>query len=430
MEKDESFIGRRGAWSGRVRKTIPALFAALLIGSAAAALPPGTARNWSEDLDQYARVLEERHIDLYHAVPKAEFLSEVEALKARLHEFDDVEVVVELMRLTRRVGDGHTAIPLWDRDYQRFPFEVVYLDGQVLVVGASTKHRGLLGARLISIDGHPVREIADALSGVVPFVENPYSERIRVGGYFMLADLLHALGMTAEKGRAEFVFDLEDGSTTLRVDARAPGDLGIDQATRLSLQSFEEHHEIARGGPGAWASSLDAGRTVFVYLKRYPDADAFDRFGQTVVDFIDENQSTNLIIDLRDSYGGDFFSGLNFASWLVTADSIDWRSGVYTLIGHRTFSAAMSNSVQFRQILNARLVGQPTGARPCGYQDGGSFHLDHSGLLVLYSKRRYCFEDTHAPAVTPSVSIPLRLEDYLTGRDRVMEWVLEDIGRR
>jgi C-terminal processing protease CtpA/Prc len=32
-----------------------------------------------------------------------------------------------------------------------------------------------------------------------------------------------------------------------------------------------------------------------------------DGFAQSLLDFINENKSENLIIDLRDNYGGDFF---------------------------------------------------------------------------------------------------------------------------
>lgn len=431
--------GRRPAESVGLRSTRPrrarTVALALLVGFALAVYPalpsdPDATRHWAEDLDAFVEGLESHHIDPYHSISRADLRSEIESLRSSLPGLVDAEVVVELMRLARLVGDGHTAIPLWDRSYARFPLEVAYLDGEALVVGTAAENENLLGSRLVSIDGNATEVIAEELSHIVPFVENPYSEAVRIGGYFMIADVLHALELTREHGTAEFVFDLEGEPVTRRFAAETGTAHSIDDESRLFFRTLGEHREFARVDANAWAASLNQGRTVFVYIDRYPDEQTFDDFAQAVLAFIDEQRSENLIIDLRDSFGGDFFSGLNFASWLVTADSIDWRSGVYTLISNRTFSAAMSNSVQFRQILNARLVGQPTGARPCGYQDGASFRLPHSELLVMVSKRRYCFEDTHAPAVIPTVSIPLHPDDYRQGRDRVMEWVRSDIASR
>lgn len=85
-----------------------------------------------------------------------------------------------------------------------------------------------------------------------------------------------------------------------------------------------------------------------------------------------------MVIDFRGNGGGDFFVGLTLAYYLNLADSIDWRSGVYVLTDKYTFSAGVSNAAQYRQILNARIVGEPTGGNPVGYQDMGSFILPNS----------------------------------------------------
>jgi hypothetical protein len=39
------------------------------------------------------------------------------------------------------------------------------------------------------------------------------------------------------------------------------------------------------------------------------------------------------------------------------------------IIGGRTFSAAMTNAIDFRKETKAILVGEPAGERPNGYQE-------------------------------------------------------------
>ncbi|WP_305472160.1 S41 family peptidase [Psychrobium sp. 1_MG-2023] len=151
---------------------------------------------------------------------------------------------------------------------------------------------------------------------------------------------------------------------------------------------------------------------------------------EDLLTFINKHQSQNLIIDLRDNYGGDFFVGLKLAQLLILEDSIDWKSGVYVLIDNVTFSAAMSNAAQFSQLLNATLVGEPTGAKPSGYQDMGQFILPNSKLEVTYSKRHYHFDDNERNALYPQVHIEHSIENYKASKDNQLQWILSDIEQR
>lgn len=153
-----------------------------------------------------------------------------------------------------------------------------------------------------------------------------------------------------------------------------------------------------------------------------------ESLGEDLLSFINENKSEKLIIDLRDNYGGDFFVGLKLAQLLVLSDSIDWKSGVYVLIDNVTFSAAMSNAAQFSQLLNAKLVGEPTGAKPSGYQDMGQFILPNSKIEVTYSKRLYHFLNNQKDALYPDVHIGVSIDDYISKNDPQLKWILSDIG--
>lgn len=153
-------------------------------------------------------------------------------------------------------------------------------------------------------------------------------------------------------------------------------------------------------------------------------------FAKDVKDYLDNNKIKNLIIDLRNNGGGDFFVGLRMAWPLVLVDSLDWEHGVYTLIGNSTYSAAMSNAAQYRQLLNAKLVGEPTGGNPVGYQDMGQFSLPNSGWTITYSKRNYRFQEFFSEGVQPDVLIEQDWPSYLKGIDQSLAWVLDDIRKK
>ena len=84
----------------------------------------------------------------------------------------------------------------------------------------------------------------------------------------------------------------------------------------------------------------------------------------------------------------------------------------------------MANAVDFRRELDAILVGQPTGARPNGYQENDEMRLPRSGLVVSYSTRYYKFQDEDTPGVMPDQVITPTWAAFRAGRDLALEWVL------
>ena len=70
---------------------------------------------------------------------------------------------------------------------------------------------------------------------------------------------------------------------------------------------------------------------------------------------------------------------------------LNQRGLLYVLIGRKTFSAAMTNAVDFKNTTDAILVGEPAGAAPNNWQEVRRFHLPNSGLRVRVSTRYYEF---------------------------------------
>jgi len=104
--------------------------------------------------------------------------------------------------------------------------------------------------------------------------------------------------------------------------------------------------------------------------------------------------------------------------------AVGHAGGMYAIIGPRTFSAAMVNALDLRNELDATLVGEPTGARPNAYSEHGDFVLPNSGLRVSYSTRHYRFGADSATAVDPDRRIEPDWQDFRSGRDPVLDWIL------
>ncbi|AOE49499.1 S41 family peptidase [Kangiella sediminilitoris] len=389
------------------------------------ALDKDAVEQWKSDIDHYAKILAERHIDAFHSISESEFQQRLDALKGSLDSKTREQVLVELMEITRAINDGHTSVPLWNQTLNKFPLSFKVINDKPYVIGATEEHLDLLGAEIASVENYSADKVLNELAAIVPFSENPYSKKANAGYYLNRAEVLAGLGLIATPSNAEFTFS-KDGRK-FSTDLKSSDSYQL--AHTISFRNTNGIMPVEKVNDNVWFGSTHEGDTVYFKYRRYPSMSEMESLAEDLLEYINENQSRHLIIDLRENYGGDFFIGLKLAQYLVLADSIDWKSGVYVLIDNETFSAAMSNAAQYTQILNATLVGEPTGAKPSGYQDMGQFTLPNSNLLITYSKRLYHFKEEGKNALYPSKDIALTIGDYINQNDRPLKWVLDNIEK-
>ncbi|MEA3437303.1 MAG: S41 family peptidase [Thermodesulfobacteriota bacterium] len=385
--------------------------------------------SWTKDIDFYKTNLEQNHIDLYNTISKAEFEKEIQHIKSTLNKKSDAEVIIDLMRLTRKIGDGHTAFSLRGVEKHLFPIEIYKVNGQWRVIKTTSNHKNLLGKILTKIDGKSTNKITKEVSKVAQYVENEQSEIIRTGEYLMISELLFGLQLTNNGFKAEFSF-LDDSNKESRVLLNAINSKNYYENT--NFQTFkitipEIQKPIDSKHDYLWFSAIKDTKGIYIKFESYPSFEEMEKFGESVLNYVNESQIKQVVIDLRNNGGGDFFVGTFLAYYLNLADCIDWKSGVYVLTDKVTFSAGTNNASQFRQILNAKIIGEPTGSNPTGYQDMGQFTLPNSGMIVTYSKRLFRFQDKVTQGVQPDVLIEYDWKSYSKGIDNMMEWIINDI---
>lgn len=388
--------------------------------------------DWIEDINYYQNTLETKHIDLYHRISKPELILEIDSLKSNLFKLTDFQIITELMRITQRIGggkgDGHTAVPLWNRALKKYPIQLFDFDGDVRVIGITEAHQQYLGNKLICIDGVAIEDIYKQVSKLTPFTENKYSLKDRTCSYLIISELLNAINITKRIEAAEFTFANDNGEKeTIVLESYTKEALAGLSYETLSLVEPRISQPKDLMFENLWFTALNDFKTIYINFKTYPSEEAMNVFSEKVYKYIQEHKSEHLIIDLRDNYGGDFYKGLTLSGWLNACDSINWKSKVYVLINRKTYSAAMVNALQFKQLLNATLVGEPSGANPNGYQDLGQFQLPNSKVLITYTKRLFRLQEKDSEGIQPDVLISSTRKAYNNGFDEVLSWVLHDL---
>lgn len=386
---------------------------------------------WKEDISYYKRSLKEKHINLFHSIDENTFNQHIENVIKRLPDLNDHEIMIEMMRLTRSIGDGHTQFSVMGGPHHHYPFSLEWMDGKIRAMAASEQFKDVLGDELIAIDGVPISEVLDKVDPVMQGVENEHSLHAGYRWHLNVCELLYGLHISTALGNATFTFADHKNSAQEDINAAALSmhEFGTNVVHRLSLDRGTFANPDIKHSDDLWLSSNKRLSTAYLNFSQYPSRAEMESFGEDVHDYLKANDIRNLIIDFRSNGGGDFFVGLILANYLILIDSLNWNDGIYVLIGGHTFSAGMSNAAQYRSILNATLVGEPTGANPVGYQDADGFTLPNSKRYVQYSKRMYRFQNEITQGLIPDHHVVNDWDSFVTRKDKQLDYIVSLIEK-
>jgi hypothetical protein len=254
---------------------------------------------------------------------------------------------------------------------------------------------------------------------VTPIVETALLRESRANDMLTTGMALHGLGIIRDRNVAQYTLATDDGKQLVvnfdALPAGAPEPKWEHVAAQLPLS------EQPVSGNAACAYIHDS---QAVYCNVHVILDLSEP-SKEMLEIIKREHPGKVVIDLRQNGGGDYNVGLKYLIESLEKDKdINSKGHLFVLIGTNTFSAAMSNAVQFRKMTNAILVGQAIGEKPNSYQEPREFTLPNSRLVVRYSTKYYKFVDGAENIVAPDKEITPTWEEYKGGRDPVLEWVL------
>lgn len=235
------------------------------------------------DVAALGRHFEDAHADLASLLPPAEWERAVDDLADRSGEMDRDEALVELMRLAALPGrtsggDGHSGIFPFDdheRELHLLPLRLYDFPDGLYVVDAPGR-RELVGARVVSIAGTPVEDVAGLVEPLVPG-DNDMTVRARLPQLLVVAEVLAVLGVVDGVGPVEVELDTERGAVVETVEPVAADELA---------EVFDVWHPMIPPGLPAGGRALYLRRADVEWWSAYlPREDVvFVQYNQTTGD--------------------------------------------------------------------------------------------------------------------------------------------------
>jgi hypothetical protein len=381
--------------------------------------PSLTKEQWRQDLQHLAKELPRRHKNAFHTISKEQFERAVAELDAAIPSLQEHEILIGLRRIVAMIGDAHTALAP-PTNFHRYPLTLYWFGNDLRVLRTTADYKRALGTRVVGVGALSLAEAVAAVNTLVPH-ENDQFVRYSDVSLMPFAEVLQALKIVPSLQRAKWTFEDDKGEQFSLELEPVPQDAKIDWLSTLKEVPLYRQ----RLNEQMWFTAIPDSQAVYLNLKVYPDAETFKRVSDGLWKQVDSSQPKRLIIDLRQSNGGDFIKfQTHLLKELKQRPAFRKPGSLYVIIGRGTISAAMVNAIEVRKELNATLVGEPTGSKPNSYSENDELTLPNSHLRVSYSTRYYKLQDQDTSSLMPDKSIEPLWEMYTSGRDPVLEWIL------
>lgn len=374
---------------------------------------------WREDLRFVAEEIPKNHKNAFHKISREQFEREVADLDQQIPKLDDTAIIFGFAKLFASVGDGHTLL-YWNWAYGTIPIRLFWFGKELRVVKADAKFPRANGAKVTKIGGVAVEELFRRSQPYISQDETPQFILEASANFLTYPAFLRQIGAAQSNENAVFEFaDAKNKKFSLELAT-------VSTENRKWIYPYKTAPLwLSREDRPLAYTFLPESKTVYVQFQSYLRRKEFKNFSDELFAFLDKNEISKLVFDLRLNGGGDFVRGRDFfIKPLKERLNLTKKGKLFVIAGRRTFSAGMSNAADFRNELGAILVGEPTGQKPNGYSENRNFKLPNSHLDFSVSTQIYKFADADTIGLIPDRLIEPDWQIFKTGRDTALEWIV------
>lgn len=407
--------------------------------------------DWKSDIEYLKDTLPQKHINIFFKTSENEFSERLNTILEKLPELTDLQVAVKIQQVLAKMGDSHTNagwVKFINADKNIGIGTYWFKDG-LYITSTNQRDSILLGKKIISIGGLNIQELVDSLKTMFTD-ENEALTKNLVPLHLIYGQLLNHFGCVSNV--EEFIeFEVLDETNHV---FKHQIKLGVKDTTEYSNISSTP---LIYGSHDWFNEKYDSENEI--YFVQYNRCDSkelaielslpqtvtdkkpsFEEFKQKVYKTVSEKPIKKFVFDMRYNGGGSSSQGTKFIEDLSHINKINQEGKLFVLIGRKTFSSAIINTLDFQSKTKAILVGEETGGKASHYGETRSFRLPNSGLKITYStKYFYCNKKNEIKvfrskeginmskdkrkSIIPDNTVELSFNNFKNNVDPVLEWI-------
>jgi len=395
---------------------------------------------WRYDLSLLAREVKRKGYAPFRKISREEFDTSVKRLDDSIPKLTDIQIIIEMMKLIAKVGDGHTAISLGPKTRPEFlqtlPIKFYLFKEGLYIIAVDPKFKELLGAQVLRFGNHTVDEVVAALDPLINRDASDIWVKERAPYMMRSLPLLNGLGLIAEPGKVQLMIRDQSGTSkevTLASDMSAPNIWNVQPSPKgwinlPEIASSPEPLYVKSMGTNYWFEYLPESRVVYFQYNviNNDPQEPLAKFSERLFQFINDHEVDKLVIDMRWNNGGNTFLNGPLLKGLISNGKVNQRGKLFIIIGRRVFSAAQNAVSAFGRYTDVVFVGEPTGSSPNFIGDEVFFTLPYSKLAAnvsdVYWQEAVALD--YRTWIAPQIYIQPTFEAYRANRDPVMEAIL------
>ena len=385
--------------------------------------------DWNEDIEFLRNELPKRHIKLFFKKSKKDFNKGLDIIKLQKDSLSDFAIVLKLQKLIASFGDAHTRTNWFYllKEEKYLPLLLYWFSDGIYILKTTKGNEDLLGKKIIKINGFPILQIVDSLSTLLTndnnaiikdFVPNIISSTQLLEYFKFAKGNIYNLELETENGKI----------INKKVERLVKGQQFVNFKTDKQLYSWQDRHI------SYLSKYFDKEKILYVkYNSCRPTSKvikkdgtmseiSFDDFQKQIFKTLKKEKVDKLIFDMRFNSGGNSIYGTDFVNKL-SKKKINHKGKLFVVIGRRTFSSAILNTMDFKDNTNAIIVGENTGGKPNHYGQVRSFNLPSSNMGIMYSVKYFRRVEKEMNTINPDIKIEISFEEYKQGIDPVFEWI-------
>jgi len=396
---------------------------------------------WQEDVRFLVDHLLETHPNPFFASAHDEFTDSVDSLLDGLADMSDDDIVVELMRITSRLKDGHTRLHGRHLTKSWFPVRMYEFEDGIFITAIHEDYADAIGSKVITIGNFSAEESLGRIKDIAAH-DNEHSLKYSAPMYLTMTSIMNGLDIVDDPNCLKMTIEKEGQSSELILPANAyesdndfkwywmfnsvPAEKFVRHIDHVKIPLVYRNLERFY-----WFEYLEKEHTVYMCFNLCDDStdENFLVFNTRLWKFIESSQAKRLIIDLRNNIGGNNQILLPLIHETIMHKDINTRENLHVIIGRKTWSASMHCATWFERHTNAAFIGEPTASAPNHYADPVSFTLPNSKIELLVS--RYYWQNgwpwDERICIEPEIFVKLHSHEYFGCRDPVLEILLENM---
>jgi len=398
---------------------------------------------WSEDLKFLVEKIQNNHPNPFFNSSEDTFMYSTKLLYERIPQLTDNEIIVELMKITSLLKDGHTRLHGKNLTKLWFPVRVYEFEDGYFITAIHHDYIDAVGAKVIKIGKYTVDEAFERIKEITPY-DNEYSLSYTAPLYLTMESILSGLHFINDADILKLTLMKEEKTFELNLPAHefesdydlmwywrfngVPAKESIRfidiEKDKLPLiyRNFEKFY---------WFEYLKKNKAVYFCFNLCADSEneKFFEFNSRLWEFIDKKNVKRLIIDLRNNIGGNNQILFPLVHEAIRHNNINKEGNFFVIIGRKTWSAAMNCAAWLERHTNAIFIGEPTAASPNFYADPNHFTLPNCKIALLVSK--YYWQNSwpwdERNYIEPKILVKLHSHEYFKHHDPVLELLLNKL---